>query len=312
MATLTTVRQLVGQQLGRYWSGTANSSGNSTVTIVDDQIKSTLSINKQFEDWWVTLPAAAAADNRVSRRVASFAASTGTLTVDRAYSASTIPDAAAYELHGFLEPITDLGDALNAAMKRLMLVVEVTVTPVANAIRHDLTTANTWLTDPLWVRQVGYLVSGETRATANPFSAGRRVTGYTTKDSGIVYLNHDTRTFASNETIYLRCFKPAYAHCRTATDTGTYGEKTTGLTAEANQSEVEDEALAAGTIVTALERGTFLLADGEDADLARSLKRQAQLWTYWCGVYDRKLAEDGRLTLKRAPYRLGSSYATYR
>ena len=309
-ASLTSIRQYIGQELGRFVTGTNNSSGGTTTTAVDTQLVSSLSISDWYVDWHYIIPAASAADDRVSRLVTTFAPSTGTITVDRAWSASSIADSAVYEMHGYLEPWTDLPLCINDALSRLYTVVELTVTPTANAIRHDLTTSNTWLTDPKYVRQVGYLVTGETRANVDPF-ARRRVYGYTSEDSGIVYLNHPTRTFASNETIYLRVLKPAYAHCRT-NSAASYGSVTTGLSAEANETAIEKEVVGAGAIVCALNRNLLMIPKDENTQLMETLDRARRRWTDWCAVYDARAREDGRLTLRRAPVLAGVSWQGYR
>jgi hypothetical protein len=311
VSTLASVRQWVGSELGSYFSGTANASGHSTSTLVDTQLVSSIDVDDRWVDYWLILPAAAAADNRVSRVVKTFTPSTGTLTVDRVWSASTIPDLAAFELHGHIEPITELGTCINDALQRIMLLVEVTVTPSADAIRHDLTTANTWLTNPRWVRQAGYLVTGETRANNDPFW-NRRVPGYCTKESGIVYLNTPTRTFASNETLYLRILKPAYAHCRTATGSGTYGEKTDGLTAEANESELDERIIGWGAINQAVRRELLAVDQESNERLLRKVDESAKSFTRWIRENDPTTREDGRLTLRRPMIRMGSTYAGYR
>ena len=308
--TLTQIRQYIGAELGLFVTGTNNSSGGTTTTAVDDQLKSTLSISDHYVDWCYIIPAASAADDRVSRTVTTYAPSTGTITVERAWSGSSIADSAVYEMHGAIEPWTDLPLCINDALKRLMLVVEITVTPTADAIRHDLTTANTWLTDPRWVRQVGYLVTGETRATVDPFR-NRKVRGYASRDSGVVYLNHEPTTFASNVTLYVRCLKPAYFHCRTDSN-ASYGSVTTGLSAEANETEVEKEAVGAGAIVCALNRNLLMIPKDENSQLLETLDRARRRWSDWCHIYDPRGREDGRLTFRRNPISAGARWWVYR
>lgn len=308
-ASLTTIRQLMGAELGRYQQGTANSTGNTTLTLVDDQLVSSLSLEDFGKDCFLCLPAKSG-DDRVSRIIASFAPSTGTITVDRAWSASTVPDSAVYEIHGVVEPITDLQACVNQALKRILLVDEFTVTPTANAIRHDLTTANAWLTDPLWIRQVGYLVSGESRAEVDPFR-NRAVRGYPSVEAGIVYLNHGPRTFAANETIYVRCLRPAYSNCRTSSGDA-YGTQTTGLTAEAHETEVEAEAVVAGAINHALRRNLLAVDPESNGRLLATVKQSAALWSRWCRIYDSRARVDGKSTFAPVPIPFGANYSVYR
>jgi hypothetical protein len=309
-ATLTQIRQMAGEMLGRYYAGTANATGNGIQTLVDTQLMSNIEQNELWQDFWLCLPTASG-DDRLSRQVQSFAANNGTLGVNRAWSGATVPDGKAYELHGHIEPITDLTAAINATLKRLTVVVEITLTPTPDAIRHDLTTANPWLTSRNAVRQVGWLVTNETRAQTDPFRT-RRVAGTITQSGGIVYLNHQQRTFAATETVYLRCLKPAYYHCRTTAGSGTYGEKTDGLTAEANEVELPVEPVAAGAIVTALNRGYFLVDRQSDPLLDESIKRAARIFTDYCAAEDPRNYEDGQLTLRPARRYWGPTYVGYR
>jgi hypothetical protein len=166
--------------------------------------------------------------------------------VDLAYSASSIPNSAVYELHGVVEPITTWQYLINQALKRCFVVVEFTLTPTADQTRHDLTTGQTWLTNHLWVRQAGYLTTGETRANVDPYRH-RRISAYTEKVSNLVYLVHPNRSFTSSETLYIKAIKRGYDHCR-ASGSGAYGDQA-GLSAEAHQAEPLAEWVAYAALV---------------------------------------------------------------
>ena len=199
MPTLLQYRQFAAQESGRFVAGTVDASGNSTTTAVVAALVSSISQDDLYTDYWLFFPAASAGD--IIRVVKTYTASSGTLTVERIYSSSSIPNSKTFELHGLVKPVSDTltepnwTTIINDGLKRLMVEVEITHTPVADAHRHDLTTGNTWLTDPKWVRQVGYLDTTEVRAEVDPYE--RRVPGWPEKLSNIVYINHPHRTFAS-------------------------------------------------------------------------------------------------------------------
>lgn len=122
-------------------------------------MSSSISQDDLYTDYYLFLPAATLAADKV-RVVKTYAPSTGTLTVDKVYSASTIPNSAAYELHGFIEPLTDLPLLINEALKRTLIVREFNFAPVANNLIQDLTAQQSTLINPRWVRRVDRLPSG--------------------------------------------------------------------------------------------------------------------------------------------------------
>lgn len=252
---------------------------------MDSALISSLSINDLYTDYWLYLPAAAAADK--IRSVSTYTPSTGTITQDRVWSAATIANSKVYELHGMIRPFADelteqmdWTQLINDALTRCMLEIEITVTPTADATRHDLTTANTWLTKPVFVRQVGYLTTGEVRAEVDPY-AGRTVRGYAEKLSNLVYINHSPRTFASNQTIYVKCLKPAYNHCRAAA--GVFGDQA-GLALEADEAVPSVEWVAYGALNEASRRG-FVGPNAEARKLwAEREERFARLYEHYRGA----------------------------
>lgn len=283
MATLTTIRQLAAAIAGRYYSGTAKSSGSTTTTFIIENLISSISQDDLHSDKWVYAPAASAADAvRVST---TYTPSTGTITVDAAVSGSTVYNSKAIELHGFLDPTTGTkGEgfgwttAINEALKRIMIETEFTITPTANAIRHDLsTTVATWLTEPEWVRDVGVMTSSEVRAEVDPYKH-RHVRGRPERISGVVYYNHG-RSFGSNETIYVKALRPAYTLC--AATGAAYGTQATGLSAETDIEPVEASLVAWGAIQEALLRYRFAVgkrAQQED-DLDALLEKATIMWS---------------------------------
>ena len=103
---------------------------------------------------------------------------------------------------------------LNDALKQCWLIVELATTPTAGATRHNLSEVAPWLQDTTDVLQVGYLAPFEDRNTTDPFE--RIVCGEIERDGNDLYLNTGTRSWLTEEVLYLRCLKRAYDHCRAA------------------------------------------------------------------------------------------------
>lgn len=293
MPTLQSYRRFAAREAGRYVAGTVDASGNSTSTAVVAALKTsaTPAPNSMFNDFWLYLPAANATDK--VRRVASFAASTGTLTVDRVYSGASVPDGKAFELHGVARPFNDdltetvtWTDIINDALKRIMLPWEITVTVVADATRHDLTTGNTWLTEVEQVRQVGYLSSTETRANVDPYR--RRVAGYAEKLGNIVYLNHSPATFtATTTTLYVKTLRSAYDLVQAA-GSGAFGAQS-ALALETDVAIPSVERVGYGALVNLAKRQGMNFAEETET----RIKKQQKEWAEQFSLYSRR--EGGQL-----------------
>ncbi len=215
--TLLQIRQFVAQEMGGMGQGgflSSTATSGSSTTLVDTAwpVKTTLVVDEQWKDAWLLRPAAAAAADRV-RLVDTYTASTGTFTVDNAYT--NAPAAAeAYEIHTTIEPATAMLTIINEGLKRCMLEVDFALSPVALAQRHSVATAAPWLNRKSWVRSVGYLGAADSNTTINPYT--RLVRGEAVEDSGTVYLQHDGRSFLSTDTLYVKAMKPAYNACTAA------------------------------------------------------------------------------------------------
>lgn len=226
--TLQTIRRNFGRELGGFL--TSYTTSGTTTTLVDTtfNLKSSISSEKTYKDWWVLRPNAADTGDKV-RRVASYAPSSGTLTVDLAYT--NAPTVELYELYAMAEPSVDMPLWINHALQKCFVVVELTLSPTANAIRHSLASAASWLQEAGWVRQVGYLANGENREQRDPYE--RVVRGHVVQDGGTFYLYHPSTTFNSTDTLYVKAIKPAYYHCRASG--GSFGDQS-GLTAETDEA----------------------------------------------------------------------------
>ena len=290
MTTLVTFRRATAPLAGRYVQCTGDSSGNSTTTIVVAGLKTVSTATELYTDYYVYLPAASAADK--IRQVSSFAPTSGTLTIDRAYSSSSVPNSKAVELHGILQPFSDdltaysWSDAINDSLKRLWLPTEFTLTPTVDAIRHSLSSIS-WVTSENQILDVGYLGTNETRAKVDPYE-NRRVRGELERDGVTLYLKHRYRTFASTDTIYVRAAKRAYDHCKPTA--GAYGDQS-GLALETDEAPVPVDVVKWGALVEAARN---LRNDLNDAAADHVLSHQAEwsrLFTNAMRIYQQRLPQ---------------------
>jgi hypothetical protein len=280
--SLLAYRRFAAREAGRYIQGTVDASGNSTTTAKVAALATSISADDVYKDYWFYLPAAGAGDK--VRVVSGFTALTGTLAVDRAYSLSSVPDGKTFELHGVLRPFgddlvetLDWTTAINDALKRCFVEWEFTVTPTERATRHDVSTANTWLTNPDWIKQVGVLGTNESRAEVDPYRT-RAVRGESERQGSVVYLNHAPRTFSANEVIYVKAIRPAYSLCRAAG--GTFGDQN-GLSAETDEAPASVEWVAYAALEELGRRQPMLLAGAAEPDVAKRRKEWAALFSYY-------------------------------
>jgi hypothetical protein len=186
-----------------------------------------------------------------------------------------------------------LHQLINDGLKQCWLVVEVVCTPVEHASRHSLALVAPWLQDPNHVRQAGVLAAGEDRNQTDPFE--RIVYGEVDRDGGDYYFNTGNRTFNAGDTIYLRCYKRAFDHCRAAG--GTYGDQS-GLRLETDENPVERDWAASSALVVGWRRFAHLL----DPLANQRLVRDQAAATVWFTDRSRQHfnAVAPQLTLRRA------------
>lgn len=112
----------IARRLGRTVFGEAGyklitpSSATSTTIVSTADLVSTAIDNNFYRGWWVMRRDAATSADRV-RRVTSFTASTGTLTVERSYSDTTVTGEDV-ELWRYLNPDTDVLQIITEALRR--------------------------------------------------------------------------------------------------------------------------------------------------------------------------------------------------
>jgi len=258
-STLATYRQTAAPLCGLYVAGTSSATANNTQVQLEctasSKFKSTINSAQLYVDKWLFVPTASVAADKV-RRVATYTPANGYLTPDDPWSVAQ--PSKAFEIHGLVEPLTDMTNFVNQVLKQTMVVVEFTVTPTPSDTRHSLASAASWLSNPAWVYQVGWLGSGETRSRTNPFQ-NRVVRGWAEDDGGTVYLNTQ-RTFASTETIYVKAIKPAYHHC--SAFGGSLGSQS-GLSAETDFASVDPVWVAWGVKLAVLNDLDLLSAAQE-------------------------------------------------
>jgi len=230
------------------------------------------------------------------RYVMTYDPPTGTITPDLAWTLPPIPapggsnyeslEAFTYEGLELLlyEDMEDLGAAgigerfevlgpfdvptlhqlINDGLKQCWMVVEIACVPLADTSRHSLSAIAPWLQDANHVRQAGVLAANEDRNQTDPFN--RIVYGTIDRDGGEFYFNTGTRTFAAGETLYLRCYKRAYDHCRPAG--GVYGEQV-GLELDTDEAPIERDWLAASALTVGWRRFGHILEPVANARLVR-------------------------------------------
>lgn len=246
MPSFESYRQRIGYATGAFFLGTAtggSAGASSTLVDGDDIVATSRAVNEMLEDYWLLRPDAAAAGDRV-RSVATYTPSTGTFAVDRNYT-NTPVSTDQYELHGLIEPWTLMLDLVNQALKRILLPFEFTLTISSTTAKRQSLAGQTWLTDRRWVRQVGLLESGETRADTDPYET-RAVHGEVVRDGATLYLFHPRRSFSTTTTLYVKAMRSAYTLCR-ASGAGAYGDQS-GLSAEAHQAIPVEEWVAAAAV----------------------------------------------------------------
>ena len=272
MPSLTTYRQTSARRLGSYAEGTATSgSTSSIIEIATSPFISTIEQDDRYTDWWVMVPAAVAAADRVARRVKEGDASTGQFTIDN--PVTTTPNGLAVEFHGLVEPYTEMRRLINDTLK-LCLVMTTSTFTVADAddYRHSLA-AITSLTKPEWIYQVGYLTSSDDIDEDDPFILSRLQRGRAYERNGIIYLHgfrHNT-----SDTMYVLWSRPAYTYIR-ASSAGAFGDTTAGLTStEANEAKPDAEWVAAGVKMLAWDELGQQFAPGDNTRVQAMRKEAA-------------------------------------
>jgi hypothetical protein len=169
----------------------------------------------------------------------------------------------AFEILGPFD-VPTLHQLINDGLKQCWLVVDVSCSAQAGIVRHDLGLIAPWLQDANHIRQAGMLPVGHSPYEDDPFD--NPVFGMVERDGGTFIFNTGTRTFNEGDTIYLRCYKRAYDHCRMAG--GTYGDQS-GLSGETDEAPIERDWLASSALTVGWRRFGHILEPGANQRLIR-------------------------------------------
>jgi len=109
-ATLLKVRLEAARQAGAGFASTCSALGTTT-TLIDDKLKDEGVSTDFLEGAWIYRPDAAAAGDKLRRvKAAGFATSTGTLSIDRAWT-NAPASAEVYHIYTLLPPVLSAGQA---------------------------------------------------------------------------------------------------------------------------------------------------------------------------------------------------------
>lgn len=278
MPTLAQFRQATGPEMGPYF-GPPNyapvATSGSTVSQLEDTAYPILSSISQDDTWvdkFLYRPNAVAAGDK-HRVIKTYTPASGLLLPDKTWTNAPYAGGVgeAYEILGMFDAPT-LHGLINEGLKRCWLVVDITLTPIALQTRHALTTAAPWLRDKLDIYQAGYLATGEDRNKQDPFV--RVIRGDVERDGNTFYLDHHPRSFNTSDTVYLRCLKRAYDHCKPTA--GVFGDQA-GLTLETDESPAATDWVAAAALVVAWRRFAKLLEPAANQRLIRD-RAEAAAW----------------------------------
>lgn len=163
---------------------------------------------------------------------------------------------------------------INDGLKQCWLVVEVAATAAEGATRHDLSLVAPWLQDANHVRQVGVLAEGQDRNVADPYA--NSVYGSIDQDGGTFYFNSGNRTFNVGDTLFFKCYKRAYDHCRPDVMGAEWGDQS-GLLTETDQAPVARDWLASSALLIGWRRFAHVLEPIANQRLIRD-QAAAAVW----------------------------------
>lgn len=298
MPTRLTYRQAAARALGPFHAGTATSG--STLALVEataTPFKTSIASDERFENYHLYRPAAAADDKW--RTVKTYDAANGQFTVDRLYAAAAYAGGVgeAFELLGVLDP-DEVHRLVNETLKLTDVLVDVTFAPATNAtVQHSLAVAAPWLDDPDRVYRVGYLTTGESFTTTDPYR--RVVRGEPVLDGGVVYLTGFS--LPTTATVYAKVARPAYAYCKASA--GAYGDLTSGLTAETDEAVPQGDWVAAGVRMLAWDELRDMFFPGNVALAEREVARAADRFWALDRDYCRRPARTFRPVVDFGPSR---------
>lgn len=248
-STLRTIRRAVAPRIGAFLAHTATGGTVSSMTDSRHPIKSTNLQEDLFSGKWLLRPDAGVNDKVRIVSENGYNPSTGVIQPDLDWEAPpTVGEV--YELHGSLEPWTEMNEVINTALLRCYVISEIAVDSAFGATRHGLNIAAPWLQASNHIRQFGYLHLGESRNEHNPYR--RTIHAEPVDDEGKVYIDHFPHTFDHGEVLFVKAIKAAYFACR-IDDEGVFGERE-GLASDFHEAPVALEWIVAATLVEYWDR----------------------------------------------------------
>jgi hypothetical protein len=271
MPRLRDYRRYTAKKTGMFVVSTA-AAGSGTAVLTDDKypVKSQNEQDDLFKTYYLFRPDRLGTSDAV-RSVMEYAPTAGQLRPDTAWGVAPAADEP-YELHPIIDPLV-LNECINEALKRTMILVEISLTPTVDVLRQNITAqVGGWLHNQFWVRQVGYLTSGESREECDPYSESRLVPHDVEIIGGNVYVQHKSFRWNASDTMYLKCLKPAYYHCRI--DPDDWGT-TVGLDTETTEAYPPEDWVCWGALAEAWDRYSQLIEPNANAKLLSDLREAA-------------------------------------
>jgi len=277
VTSLRGIRRGVLRRAGVFYARTATGGSVSSLVDARSPVKSSNIQDDLFVGKWLLRPDASANDKVRIVAETGYQPATGTLQPDADWSS---PPAAGevYEIVSAVEPWDELNDLVNTALMRCYTVAEISLAATGGVTRHGLNVAAPWLQAASHVREMGFLYSGESRNTNDPYR--RWMWGEPRDDEGLVFVEHPAHTFDTGEVLFARCVKAAYFSCRTSS-AGTFGERQ-GLSADAHETPVALEWVVPAVLIEYWTRYLEQLPEGDpqaQAAAARITKLTAEYTT---------------------------------
>ena len=248
-SSLREIRRAISPRIGFYLARAATSGSVSSLTDTRYPIKSSNLQEDLFSGKWILRPDAGVNDKVRIVSENGYNPTAGIIQPDLDWDAPPT-NGEVYEIHGAMDPWTEMNEVINAALQRCYVVSEIPLDSTVGATRHGLNTAAPWLQIASHVRQVGYLHLGENRNQIDPYR--RKVHAEVIDDEGQIYVTHWPHTFDNGQILFVKAIKPAYFACR-FNDLGTFGELE-GLSADAHEAPIALEWIVAACLLEYWDR----------------------------------------------------------
>lgn len=255
--TLREIRRAIAPRVGYFLASTVTSGSGTGLIDTKHPVKSSLIQDDLLTGKWLLRPDAPDADKVRIVADNGYTPASGSITPDSDWGSSPIPGEV-YEIHGSCDPWNDYNDIINQALRRCYVNVEVVLTPTPGSAWHGFNVAASWLQSAQHVRQIGFLRSGETRSTTDPYRRTFRGTVY--EDQGSIVVSHPHSTFQDGDLLFARCLKSAYHSCRP--NGGSFGAQA-GLIEDDDEAPVALEWIRAASLVEYWERYAGAIPEGD-------------------------------------------------